>query len=235
MSGSETSGGGLGIRVEGVSKTFHKGGVDLEVLRGIDLELAAGERVAIVGQSGSGKSTFLHILGTLDHPSSGRIWFAGRDVFARSEAELDSLRNQEIGFVFQFHHLLPDHDALGNVSLPAMIGGMPRRKARNEAQALLERVGLAERLHHRPGELSGGEQQRVAIARALVRRPSLLLADEPTGNLDPGTADDVFGMLVELNREVGSTLVVVTHSQALAARFPRVLRLDRGQFVEATA
>ena len=225
-----SSGAGIEVRIEGLEKRFSKGGHTIEVLRGLDLTLTAGDRVAVVGQSGSGKSTFLHILGTLDRPSAGRIGFGARDVFARAPAELDALRNREIGF--QFHHLLLDHDALGNVAMPAMIGGMSGARARAEAAALLERVGLGGRLHHRPGELSGGEQQRVAIARALVRRPGLILADEPTGNLDPTTASAVFDLFLELNAEVGSTLVVVTHDRRLADRFPRVLELEGGRFIE---
>ena len=228
-------GAAFDIRVEGLTRTFVKGEHELNVLKSVDLEIGAGELVSLVGQSGSGKSTFLHILGTLDHPTSGRIWFAGRDVFARSQAELDALRNREIGFVFQFHHLLPDQDALRNVMMPGLIGGMSRRAAEDEARKLLERVGLGERLTHRPGELSGGEQQRVAIARALIRRPGLVLADEPTGNLDPSTANEVFDLLVGLHEEVGSTLLVVTHSTELAQRFPRNLRLEQGRFVEAQA
>lgn len=224
--------GGIPIRVEGLSKTFWKGGKELRVLRDLDVELAGGERVAVVGQSGSGKSTFLHVLGTLDRPTSGQIWFGDRRVFSRSGAELDALRNREIGFVFQFHHLLPDQDALHNVMLPALIGGASMSAARDRASTLLTRVGLGERLRHKPGELSGGEQQRVAIARALVRRPSLVLADEPTGNLDPDTASDIFDMLMDINDEEGTTLVVVTHSNALAAQFPRCLRLESGRFVD---
>ncbi|HCH61893.1 MAG TPA: lipoprotein-releasing system ATP-binding protein LolD [Deltaproteobacteria bacterium] len=221
---------GFDIRVEGLCKTFEKGGQELKVLRDLDLHLHSGERVAIVGQSGSGKSTFLHVLGTLDRPTSGQIWFGDRRVFSRSDAELDALRNREIGFVFQFHHLMPDQDALHNVMLPALIGGDRMPTARKRATELLQRVGLGERLRHKPGELSGGEQQRVAIARALVRRPSLVLADEPTGNLDPGTSGDIFEMLMELNAEEGTTLIVVTHSMAIADRFERCLRLVDGQF-----
>jgi len=224
-----------GITVEGLEKSFVKGGNRVDVLRGVDLSLAPGDRLAIVGQSGSGKSTFLHILGTLDRPTAGRIAFGGRDVFERSDAALDALRNREIGFVFQFHHLLPDHDAMHNVMLPAIIGGVPADDARQRAQALLERVGLGHRLTHRPGELSGGEQQRVAIARALVREPSLVLADEPTGNLDPSTAGEVFDMLVELNAGTGATMVVVTHSLELAARFPRQMRVVDGRLEELDA
>jgi lipoprotein-releasing system ATP-binding protein len=223
------------IRIEGLSKTFHKGGQALEVLRGLDLQIQPGERIAVLGQSGSGKSTFLHLLGTLDRPTSGRIWFGDRDVFARSAAELDALRNREIGFVFQFHHLLPDQDALHNVMIPALIAGQSSRVAEAQARSLLEKVGLHRRMGHKPGELSGGEQQRVAIARALVRSPSLLLADEPTGNLDPSTASEVFTLLDDLNRERGSTLVVVTHSRDLASRFPRQLVLAQGRFVERGA
>lgn len=224
-----------GITVEGLEKSFDKGGNRVDVLRGVDISLAPGDRVAIVGQSGSGKSTFLHILGTLDRPTAGRIAFGGRDVFQRSDAALDALRNREIGFVFQFHHLLPDHDAMHNVMLPAIIGGVPTEQARARARRLLERVGLGHRLTHRPGELSGGEQQRVAIARALVRRPSLVLADEPTGNLDPATAGQVFDMLVELNADSGATMVVVTHSIELAARFPRTLQVVDGRLEEFAA
>ncbi len=224
--------GGIAIRIEGLSKTFWKGGHELRVLRDLDVSFEEGERIAVVGQSGSGKSTFLHLLGTLDRPTAGQIWFGDRRVFSRSDAELDALRNKEIGFVFQFHHLLPDHDALRNVMLPALIGGESSSRARARAQELLERVGLGQRLHHRPGELSGGEQQRVAIARALVRRPSLVLADEPTGNLDPGTAGDIFNVLMQLNQDEGTTLVVVTHSDSLARRFGRCLRLENGQFVQ---
>ncbi|NOY27876.1 MAG: ABC transporter ATP-binding protein, partial [Oligoflexia bacterium] len=185
--------------------------------------------------SGSGKSTFLHVLGTLDRPTQGRVLFDGQDVFQRSGASLDALRNRRVGFIFQFHHLLPDQDALHNVMIPGLIGGEPAARAQAQAQDLLARVGLSDRLRHRPGELSGGEQQRVAIARALVRRPGLLLADEPTGNLDPDTASGVFNMLMNLNAQSGSTLVVVTHSLELAARFPRTLRLVHGQFQEIDA
>lgn len=218
------------ISVRGLTKRFETGGQVLDVLRGIDLDLAPGERVAIRGQSGSGKSTFLQILGTLDKPTAGTVSFDGRGVFDRPAAELDALRNRTVGFVFQFHHLLPDQDALHNVMLPAYIAGVEPSVARAEATALLGRVGLGQRLHHKPGQLSGGEQQRVALARALVRKPGLVLADEPTGNLDPTTAEDVLGLLLSLHEELGSTLVVVTHSDALASRFPRRLHLVDGRF-----
>jgi lipoprotein-releasing system ATP-binding protein len=223
------------LRVEDLHKSFEKGGRTLHVLRGADLVVGAGERIAIVGQSGSGKSTFLHLAGTLDQPTSGRIWVGGQQVSGRRVRDLDTLRNRHIGFVFQFHHLLPDQDALRNVMMPALIGGMPFQEAETQAAALLARVGLGERLKHRPGELSGGEQQRVALARALVLNPSLILADEPTGNLDPQTADAVFGLLLELNQERGTTLVVVTHSQSIAARFPRCVRMVKGLFEEVQA
>ncbi|MFM2245347.1 MAG: lipoprotein release transporter, ATP-binding protein [Pseudomonadota bacterium] len=220
------------IEITELSRHFVKGGVRIDVLRGVDLRLEPGEKVAVLGQSGSGKSTFLQLLGTLDRPTAGGIRFGGLDVFSCAPAELDALRNREIGFVFQFHHLLPDQDALHNVLLPALIAGEPTAQATAEARRLLDAVGLGHRLHHRPGELSGGEQQRVAIARALVRGPSLLLADEPTGNLDPATALEVFDLLMGLGEERKATVVTVTHSMELAARFGRRLRLDRGRFVD---
>jgi lipoprotein-releasing system ATP-binding protein len=220
------------LKVQGLSKSFEMGGATLPVLCGIDLEVGVGERVAIVGQSGSGKSTFLHVVGTLDTPTEGQVFLEGVDAFARDAAELDRLRNRHLGFVFQFHHLLPDQDAVHNVMIPAMIGGTPLSEARGRAEVLLERVGLADRMVHRPGELSGGEQQRVALARALVQGPRLLLADEPTGNLDPATAAGMLDLMLELNGEQDTTLIVVTHSVALASRFPRQLSLERGRFVE---
>ena len=222
----------LALKVEGLTKSFEMGGRTVDVLRGIDLEVGVGERIAIVGQSGSGKSTFLHVVGTLDHPTAGRVFLHGSDAFARADAELDTLRNRHIGFVFQFHHLLPDQDAVHNVMIPALISGMRQPEARDRASSLLERVGLAERMAHRPGELSGGEQQRVALARALVQGPKLLLADEPTGNLDPDTAAEMLDLMLSLNEEQETTLLVVTHSLALADRFPRQLALENGQFVE---
>lgn len=222
----------LALKVEGLTKSFEMGGRTVDVLRGIDLEVGVGERIAIVGQSGSGKSTFLHVVGTLDHPTAGRVFLHGSDAFARADAELDTLRNRHIGFVFQFHHLLPDQDAVHNVMIPALISGMRQPEARDRASSLLERVGLADRMDHRPGELSGGEQQRVALARALVQGPKLLLADEPTGNLDPDTAAEMLDLMLSLNEEQETTLLVVTHSLALADRFPRQLALENGQFVE---
>ena len=232
MSGSTSQRRGMHIRTERLCRFFQTGTHQIEVLKDLNLQIEAGERVSIVGASGSGKSTFLHVLGTLDAPTSGRIWYDSADVFARPAHEIDAMRNREIGFVFQFHHLLNDHTALRNVMMPALIAGMDARKAEAEAATILKRVGLADRLTHRPGKLSGGEQQRVAIARAMMRRPALLLADEPTGNLDSATAESVLEMMLELNEEIGCTLVVVTHSPALADRLDRTLRLVDGQFVE---
>ncbi len=225
----------LGMKVElsRLSKTYDKGGQQIAVLRDGDVALAPGDSVAVIGPSGAGKSTFLHILGTLDRPSEGSVKFDGEEVFSRPRRAIDGLRNREIGFVFQFHHLLPDQTAVGNVAMPLVIRGMPMAQARAAASEVLERVGLGHRLTHLPGELSGGEQQRVAIGRALVNQPRLLLADEPTGNLDPRTAGGVFDLLLDLNQAVGSTLVTVTHSQELAERFPRRLSVVDGKLIEA--
>jgi lipoprotein-releasing system ATP-binding protein len=194
-----------------------------------------GERIAIVGESGVGKSTLLHLLGALDRPTAGRVLFDGEDVFTRRETDLAAFRNREIGFVFQFHHLMPDFTALENVMLPGLIARESRAAARARAESLLTRVGLQDRLTHRPGELSGGEQQRVAVARALARRPRLLLADEPTGNLDPQTASGVQDLLLELNQEHGAALIVATHSVHLAHAMSRTLRLTGGRLEPADA
>src|SRR5438309_4740061 len=215
-----------------LEKRYVDGPAVVSVLEDLSLEIEAGERIAIVGESGVGKSTLLHLLGALDRPTTGRILFDGEDVFARRETELAAFRNREVGFVFQFHHLLPDFTALENVMLPALIAGEAFRDASNRATALLERVGLRERLAHRPGQLSGGEQQRVAVARALAQRPRLLLADEPTGNLDPATAEDVQQLMLELNQEHGAALVVATHNDRLAAAMGRTLRLAGGALHE---
>ena len=217
------------VRIEGLRKTYLMGDKRLEVLRGIDLEIAAGELVALTGPSGAGKSTFLHLLGTLDVPTSGRVLVDGDDVFARGEEGLARLRNETVGFVFQSHHLLPEFTALENAMMPALIRRMPRADARRRAAEVLALVGLGERMEHRPGELSGGEQQRVALARALCLRPRLLLADEPTGNLDPGTAEGIHALLADLNARMGVTAVVVTHNERLAAALPRRLRLEAGR------
>ncbi len=223
------------VEARGLVKRYVDGPAIVDVLRGLDLDIRAGERVAIIGESGVGKSTLLHLLGCLDAPSGGQLLLDGVDVFGRPEAEIAALRNREVGFVFQFHHLLGDFTALENVMLPALIARESPARVRARAAALLERVGLAERLHHRPGELSGGEQQRVAVARAVMRRPRLLLADEPTGNLDPATGERVHELLLELNEESGSTLVVATHNTRLAAAMQRTLRLAGGRLEPAAA
>jgi lipoprotein-releasing system ATP-binding protein len=198
------------------------------VLSGIDLNIAGGETVAIVGESGVGKSTLLHLLGGLDRPNQGTVCVGGTDLGPLRDRELARFRSDRIGFVFQFHHLLPDFTALENVMMPCLIAGEAPAAAKDRATAILERVGLAERLLHRPGELSGGEQQRVAVARAVVRRPALVLADEPTGNLDPDTGSEVERLLIELNHEAGITCVVVTHSPRLAGAMDRTMRLTHG-------
>ena len=215
-----------------LDKRYVDGPTVVQVLSGLDLEVDARERVAIVGESGVGKSTLLHLLGALDQPSGGQLLFDGRDVFAGSEAELASFRNHEVGFVFQFHHRLGDFTALENVMLPSLIARRPVAATRARARELLERVGLKERLGHRPGQLSGGEQQRVAVARALAQRPRLLLADEPTGNLDPATGEDVQQLMLELNEEHGTALIVATHNDRLAAAMGRTLRLAGGRLHE---
>ncbi len=217
------------VRIEGLGKTYLMGEKRLEVLRGLDLEIARGELVALTGPSGAGKSTFLHLLGTLDVPTRGRILFEGEDVFERGEDALAAFRNEAIGFVFQSHHLLPEFTALENAMMPAMIRRIARGEARRQAAEMLALVGLGDRMEHRPGELSGGEQQRVALARALCLRPRLLLADEPTGNLDPQTADGIHALLADLNARMGITAVVVTHNERLAAALPRRLRLVQGR------
>lgn len=223
---------GIHLRIQNLHRSFQKGGQDITVLRGASLDLPPGQGLALVGQSGSGKSTFLQIVGGLEPPSQGEVQVDQVNLHQLSSKELNRFRNQQMGFIFQFHHLLPDQTALDNVAMPALIGRHSMAKARTMAQSILERVGLSHRLHHRPGELSGGEQQRVAIARALVMSPGLILADEPTGNLDPATASDVFSMLLSLTGDQGSTLVVVTHSPELAARLPRRVRLRDGVFME---
>ena len=217
------------VRVEGLGKTYLMGDRRLEVLHGLDLIIQAGELVALTGPSGAGKSTFLHVLGTLDAPSAGRVLFDGEDVFARGEEDLATFRNATVGFVFQSHHLLPEFTALENAMMPALIRRLSRAEARARAEEVLDLVGLSARLHHRPGELSGGEQQRVALARALALRPRLLLADEPTGNLDPQTAEGIHALLAELNERLGITAVVVTHNERLAQSLPRRLRLRAGR------
>ena len=211
-------------------KSFPQGGGgQLEVLKGIDLQICAGESLAVVGPSGAGKSTLLHILGTLDRPTGGSLRFDGESVFERPDPELARFRNRHVGFVFQFHHLLPEFTAVEHVTMPARIAGVSRVEAEGQAEALLLAVGLGERLTHRPGELSGGEQQRVALARALVLKPRVLLADEPTGNLDHRTGEAIHRLLLEWNRDTGITLVVVTHNPALAGSMDRTVTLVDGR------
>lgn len=222
------------ISLKGLCKSYSMGNATVEVLRGIDLEIEAGTTTALIGVSGAGKSTLLHILGALDRPSSGSVCYRGEELFHRSEQQLADFRNRNIGFVFQFHNLLPEFTALENVLLPALISRQPRQAAEQQARQLLEQVGLGHRLRHRPGELSGGEQQRVAIARALVLGPELLLADEPTGNLDMKTGDAIHELLAGLQQEIGITLVVVTHNERLAAGMGRTVRLVDGAIDYAT-
>ncbi len=217
------------LAARGVVRGFTEGSSKLEVLRGLDLEVRAGERLGIIGASGSGKSTLLQILGGLDRPDAGSVAIEGRDMQTLSEPERGQLRNRTIGFVYQFHHLLVEFSALENVAMPLLVRRMPAGEAALRATALLKRVGLGERLRHRPPQLSGGERQRAAVARALVTGPRLVLADEPTGNLDGRNAEQVFALMLELNRELGTSLVVVTHDVRLAARMDRVLELDQGQ------
>ena len=219
------------VIVEDVKKSFQHMGRTLDVLQGIDLNIYEREILCIVGPSGAGKSTLLHCIGTLDLPTSGRIRLAGEELTTLGPSRLAAVRNKTIGFVFQFHHLLPEFDALENVMMPGLIQGRNRREVQKRAMALLEEVGLAHRGTHRPGELSGGEQQRVAIARALLLDPKIVLADEPTGNLDTATSDAVHDLFFQINKDHGTTIVVVTHNPAFAQRMPRVVHMRDGKVV----
>jgi putative ABC transport system ATP-binding protein len=233
--GSPLSVDGVMIEAVGVERTYDLGGVSVPALRGVSLSVAAGDYVALAGPSGSGKSTLMHLLGGLDRPSRGRLLIEGRDVSTLSPADMAQLRNRTIGFVFQAFHLLARTSALDNVGLPLVYRGLGARARREKAAALLGRVGLDHRLHHRPNQLSGGEQQRVAIARALVTNPSVLLADEPTGNLDSGTGASVLALLDDLNTSVGVAVVLVTHDREVAARARRQIRMRDGLIVEEVA
>jgi lipoprotein-releasing system ATP-binding protein len=221
------------VEARAVHKSYWLGEKEIHVLRGASFALAAGEMASLVGPSGVGKSTFLHVIGTLDPPTAGEVLFDGRDAFGMTEEELAGFRNRSVGFVFQFHYLLPEFSALQNVAMPGMISRLSREQAEAQAREMLDIVGLNHRLDHKPGELSGGEQQRVALARALVLKPRLLLADEPTGNLDEATGEGIHQLLVELNRRLGIAAIVVTHNPRLAERMPRRLRLAEGLVVDA--
>jgi lipoprotein-releasing system ATP-binding protein len=220
------------LEARNVHKSFRQGPVTLEVLQGVAISIGTGERIAIVGSSGSGKTTLLQILGGLDRPTTGHVLVDGKDIHEQTEKERGDLRNRALGFVYQFHHLLPEFSALENVAMPLLVRRMKVADARAKARRLLDRVGLGQRLDHRPDQLSGGERQRAAVARALVTEPKIVLADEPTGNLDGSNAESVFALMLELNRELGTSLIVVTHDLRLASRMERIFAIERGVLTE---
>jgi len=220
------------LEARSVHKSFRQGPVTLEVLQGIAVRVHTGERIAIVGSSGSGKTTLLQILGGLDRPTTGHVLIDGQDIHEQSEQERGALRNRALGFVYQFHHLLPEFTALENVAMPLLVRRMKVSEAKDRARKILDRVGLGQRLSHRPDQLSGGERQRAAVARALVTEPKIVLADEPTGNLDGTNAEAVFALMLELNRELGTSLIVVTHDMRLASRMERIYAIERGVLTE---
>jgi lipoprotein-releasing system ATP-binding protein len=220
------------LEARNVHKSFRQGPVTLEVLQGVAISIGTGERIAIVGSSGSGKTTLLQILGGLDRPTTGQVLVDGKDIHQQTEKERGDLRNRALGFVYQFHHLLPEFSALENVAMPLLVRRMKVADARAKARRLLDRVGLGQRLDHRPDQLSGGERQRAAVARALVTEPKIVLADEPTGNLDGANAESVFALMLELNRELGTSLIVVTHDLRLASRMERIFAIERGVLTE---
>lgn len=223
------------LEVKGVSKRYHEGTVDTQVLNSVDLQVFKGEQLAIVGSSGSGKSTLLHIMGTLDSPTSGSVTMLGEDLYQLSGRRQAEVRNQNLGFIYQFHHLLPEFNALENVAMPALIQGRNRKEVEVKAKALLDRVGLGHRLNHTPAELSGGERQRVAIARALINDPKLVLADEPTGNLDASSGEAVYELIRELAAQLKTAFVVVTHDTNLASRMDRQVHMKDGQLMTSTS
>jgi lipoprotein-releasing system ATP-binding protein len=227
-----SGGAELLLKAEGLDKSFFDAGLEVRVLRALELEVRTGEEIAIVGQSGTGKSTLLHVLGSLETPTAGKVYFEGQDLFALGERALAEFRNLKLGFVFQFHYLLADFTALENVMMPALIARKTEQEAARRAAEVLELVGLADKLRRRPAELSGGEQQRVAVARAVVLHPRLMLADEPTGNLDPQTADEVHQLFHLLNRQLGITLVIATHNESLTRSMGRALRMREGHLIE---
>ncbi|MEQ1543881.1 lipoprotein-releasing ABC transporter ATP-binding protein LolD [Methyloglobulus sp.] len=219
------------LQCQGLTMRYNQGGLDVEVLKGVNLNIGIGERVAIMGASGSGKSTLLHLLGGLEKPTSGKVILNGTDLNDVSGAKLAKLRNSSLGFIYQFHHLLGEFTVLENVAMPLLIAGQSVAEARHDATRLLQRVGLGHRVEHKPGEISGGERQRAAVARALINKPSVVLADEPTGNLDSKTAEDVFQLMLELNQELNVSFLIVTHDHELAGKMGRVLHMEDGVIV----